>query len=193
MSKILIINSAEKGITEFVEPIHSIVDSAGYTYDSIEYSDIPATDVSRYTGVVISGSPRGDDIVDHHLPFFKWIKDCKVPVFGFCAGHHITGVLYGASLIRDTEKEVGDFPIYIDRADPIFNGFSEPIIVRQNHHDSITLPETFVLLAHSDRCGVSMMRHPTFPIYTSQFHPEILNPPMILNFLKIASVFRSVT
>jgi GMP synthase (glutamine-hydrolysing) len=191
LSKILIVNSAEKGIAEFVEPIHSILDTSGHTYDSIEYSDLSITDVTRYFGVIISGSPRGDDIVDHHLPYFQWLKDCKVPVFGFCAGHHITGVLYGASLIRDIEKEVGDFPIYIDRTDPIFRGFQETITVRQNHHDSITLPEPFVLLAHSDRCSVSMMRHSTYPIYTSQFHPEILNPQMIVNFVEIAAAFRS--
>lgn len=193
MTKILIVNSAENSITEFVVPILDILDKAGVSYDSIEYSECPSTDVSCYLGIIISGSPRGDDIVDHHLPYFRWIKNCAVPVFGFCAGHHITGVLFGASLIRDIQKEVGDFPVYIDHDDPIFNGFPATFLVRQNHHDSISLPDSFVLLAHSDRCCVSMMKHPTKPIYTSQFHPEILNAKMILNFIEIAEAFRPGT
>ena len=113
----------------------------------IEYENSLHTDMSLYDGIIMSGSPRGDDIVDHHLPDFQWIKTCAIPIFGICAGHHITGKLYGAQLLRSVEKEVGDNFLYIRQKDPIYNGCPERFLVRQNHHDSITLPKDFILLA----------------------------------------------
>jgi len=185
MTTILIINSAEKGISEFVEPLQKIVEEANAVPGVIEYEEISAADMTSYDGIIMSGSPRGDDIVDHHLPYFQWIKTCDIPIFGICAGHHITGKLYGAQLLRSVEKEVEDNFLYIRQKDPIFNGCPERFLVRQNHHDSITLPKDFILLAHSQGCRVAMMKHPTKPLYTTQFHPEILNKKLILNFIDI--------
>lgn len=186
MTTILIINSAEKGITRFVEPLQKIVEEAGAVSEAIEYEETLTADMTSYDGIIMSGSPRGDDIVDHHLPYFQWIKTCEIPVFGICAGHHITGKLYGAQLLRSVEKEVGDNFLYIRQKDPIFIGCPGRFLVRQNHHDSITLPKDFILLAHSQGCRVSMMRHPAKSLYTTQFHPEILNKKLILNFIDIA-------
>ncbi len=187
----LIINNAEPGITEFVRPLEKIVASSGNSFKTIEYEDTLKADLSKYLGFILSGSPRGDDIADHHQQFFRWIKDMEqpgathLPVFGMCAGHHIVGLLYGAQLIRMKEKEVGDFLVEIDHPDPIFQGIEKSFQVRQNHHDSITLPPGFILLAHSAACKNAAMRHPRLPIYTTQFHPEILNPQLILNFIQL--------
>ena len=104
-------------------------------------------------------------------------------MLGICAGHHITGRLYGAEVIRDKEKEVGDLLVYIDRRDPVFESYSDKFLATQNHHDSITLPEDFVLLAHTTKCRNSMMKHKDKPLYTMQFHPEILNRKLIENFI----------
>jgi len=193
MTTILIINSAEKGISEFVEPLEKIVREAGAASVVSEYEETSFTGMSSYDGIIMSGSPRGDDIVDHHLPHFQWIKTCDIPIFGICAGHHITGKLYGAQLLRSVEKEVGDNFLYIRQKDPIFNGCPGKFLVRQNHHDSITLPKDFILLAHSQGCRVSMMKHPAKPLYTTQFHPEILNKNLVLNFIDIVKNHNSNT
>jgi GMP synthase (glutamine-hydrolysing) len=185
MIRLLIVNNAERGITEFVEPIQKILDEAGVVRHTIEYEETLNMDMTRYDGTILSGSPRGNDIVDHHLPYFQWIKTCDTPILGICAGHHITGRLYGSALIRDVEKEVGDFPVFIDQGDPIFNGYEKQFLVRSEHHDSITLPEHFIRLAHSERCRVSIMKHQVKPLYTTQFHPEVLNKNLILNFIEI--------
>ncbi|MCP5105742.1 MAG: hypothetical protein GY950_20305 [bacterium] len=186
---ILVVNNAETCITEFTDPIVHILDRAGVRSQCAEYTEIPAipmigeSDESGYTGIILSGSPRGNDIVDHHMPLFQWIKTCSIPIFGFCAGHHIIGKMYGAALLRSVEIEVGDCYITLDEpGDPLFNGLPSRVMVRQNHNDSITLPPGFILLAHSDVCKVEAMKHPSKPIYTTQFHPEILNEQMILNF-----------
>jgi GMP synthase (glutamine-hydrolysing) len=182
---LLIINSAEKGISEYTEPLRQIAEEAGSVAEVREYSEVTAADLSLYDGIMVSGSPRGNDIVDHHLPFFQWIKDCRVPILGICAGHHIVGKLYGSGLLRSVEKEVGDNVLFIRRDDPIFKGCPGQFLVRQNHHDSITLPEDFILLANSQGCRVAMMKHPARPIYTMQFHPEFMNKEILLNFIDI--------
>lgn len=184
--EILVVNNAERGITEFTDPIVTILDGAGVGSTVVGYTEIPEINGSSLSGIILSGSPCGDDIVDHHQPWFQWVKTCDVPILGFCAGHHIIGKMYGAELLRSVEIEIGDFYIYLDRPDdPLFRGLDRRVSVRQNHRDSITLPPGFILLAHSDICKVEAVKHPTKPIYTTQFHPEILNKDMILNFIKI--------
>gem|GEM_PF-367971 len=183
---ILVVNSAEKGITEFTDPVVTILDEAGVNARVVEYMEIPGIGGPDFSGIIVSGSPCGDDIVDHHQPWFRWVKSCDIPVLGFCAGHHVIGTMYGAELLRSVEVEIGDFYITLDRPDdPLFSGCDRRVSVRQAHRDSITLPPGFILLAHSDICRVEAMKHPTKPIYTTQFHPEILNKNMILNFVKM--------
>jgi len=190
MVKLLIVNNAEKGITEFVEPFQRIITEAGAASDVIEYEETLTTNMSAYDGIILGGSPRGDDIVDHHFPYFQWIKTCDVPLFGICAGHHITGKLYGAKLLRSVEKEVGENYLFIEQKDPIFRGFPERFLVWQNHHDSITLPNDFLLLAHSENCKAAMVKHRSKPLYTTQFHPEVLNKNLILNFIEIVKAHK---
>lgn len=181
--KVLIINNAEKGISEFFDPIVQILKDACIFCEVAEYKEIPPINDLEYGGIIMTGSPCGDDIVDHHMPYFQWVRECRIPILGICAGHHIIGKMYGAELLRSVEIEIGDCYITFDRPeDPIFKDCEHKLLVRQNHKDSITLPPGFILLAHSEVCQVEAMKHPTRPIYTTQFHPEFLNTDMILNF-----------
>ncbi|MCP4152661.1 MAG: hypothetical protein GY757_33300 [bacterium] len=194
LKKILVVNNAEKGITEFYDPFVKILAEAGTPCQIAEYSDIPDLNSTDISGIILTGSPCGDDIVVHHRPWFQWLKSCTTPVLGICAGHHIIGDIYGSKLLRSVEIEIGDFDVFPDAPeDPIFNGLALPFKARQNHKDSITLPNDFLLLAHSANCNVSAMKHPTKPIYSTQFHPEFLNIDMILNFVAIAEKDKSVS
>jgi len=188
--KILLVNNAEREIIEFVWRIEQMLDAAQIGTDTISYLEAATVKADRYDGVILSGSPRGDDIVDHHLPYFKWLKAYRKPVLGICAGHHLIGKLYGADLLRSVEPEDGDFPVHIDVSDPLFAGLGRTFVTRQMHNDSITLPQGFVLLAHADLCGVEAMVHREKPLYSTQFHPEYRNPSIILNFADICKDHR---
>jgi len=185
MPHTLIINNAEAGITEFAEPIKKIVVDAGSTFDFVEYKDCMSCNFEDFDGIILTGSPQGDDIVEHHLPWFKWIKDCKKPILGICAGHHITGYLYGSVLLRSVEPESGDFEVEKINEDPILMGLPEVFKVKQMHNDSITLPDEFVLLLTSETCKNQLMKHKEKLLYTCQFHPEFYNHELILNFLDL--------
>lgn len=185
MASILLINNAEPGIKKFAEPIEKIISETGSKSLFIEYSDCPSINFDEFDGVILTGSPQGNDIVYHHIPYFTWIKRLRKPMFGICAGHHITGVLFGSDVLRGVESESGKCEIEIIKNDPILKGLPCFFNVMQMHNDSITLPESFELLAKSGKCKNQLMKHKQKPIYTSQFHPEFYNPEIILNFLEI--------
>ncbi len=183
--KILIINNAEPEIREFVLNIQQHFNESEVTCTLLEYADCLQTDLSIYDGIVISGSPQGDDIVEHHQPFFQWILNYPKPILGICAGHHITAVLYGGSYLRGLESESGDLPVELLVDDPIFNGLPQQLTVRQMHNDSVTLPDGFIHIAQSSQCLNQGMKHQEKPLYTFQFHPEYLNPKLFENFAAI--------
>ena len=186
MAKILIVNNAAPGITEFTRPLEKIVSAAGMEWVSVEYAECPSFDFSTVDGVILSGSPQGNDIVEHHQAYFQWIKSFEKPVLGICAGHHITGYLYGARLLRSEEPESGDSDVTIAKGDILFDGMPHQFKVKQMHNDSITLPQDFKLLAFSEICKNQIMKHRNKPLYTCQFHPEFYNHNLIVNFLKLA-------
>ncbi len=185
MPKILIVNNAEPGITEFAAPIERIIAEAGSTSVFMEYADSIHFNFADFDGAILTGSPQGDDIVEHHLPFFRWIQDFEKPVLGICAGHHITGYMYGSTLLRSKEKEAGNFDVEIVQPDPLFSGMPNTFTVKQMHNDSITLPTDFKLLATSKICYNQLMRHKQKPLYTCQFHPEFYNIKLINNFIHL--------
>lgn len=182
--RILLVNNAEKNRREFVEPIELLFHDK-ILFDSIEYSEIPKARLEDYSAIISSASPRGNDIVETHARVYEWVKTTDKPFLGICAGHQIIGRLFGAQIIRNKEQEIGDLPVSVDVEDPIFAGLGKTFLVRQGHNDSITIPEQFTLLAHSDKCKVQVMKHHEKPIYSCQFHAEVLNPKLILNFVKM--------
>ncbi len=185
MKKILIINNAEPEIQDFVRSLEDIVKSCEIEVSRIEYADCLKTDLSAFDGILMSGSPQGDDIVEHHAPYFAWIRTYQKPVLGICAGHHITGYLYGSKLLYSQEPESGDFEIKLLTDDPLLESLPRNLSVKQMHNDSISLPEDFLLLATSDTCRNQLMRHKNKPLYTCQFHPEFYNHKLIQNFITI--------
>ncbi|MCY1718939.1 hypothetical protein OU798_01210 [Prolixibacteraceae bacterium Z1-6] len=185
MSIILIVNNAEPGITEFAEPFEQIISKAGSSSVCIEYSDCLSFNFEEVDGAILTGSPQGDDIVEHHLPYFLWLREFEKPVLGICAGHHITGYLYGSSLLRNEEPEAGDTEIEIVKPDPLFINMSNTFTVKQMHNDSVTLPADFELLATSKTCRNQLMKHKNKSLYTCQFHPEFYNHRLINNFIQL--------
>lgn len=185
MPDILLVNNAEPGIRSFAEPIEQLITEQGSRVTFVEYEQCLYINFKRFDGAILTGSPKGNDIVEHHIPYFRWIADFAKPLLGICAGHHITGFLFGAELLRSREAETGDFEVEIIRIDPIFKGLSKLIKVKQMHNDSVTLPDDFILLATSKTCVNQVMKHKQKPLYTCQFHPEYYNQRLIQNFIDL--------
>ncbi len=185
MVEVLIINNAEPGIDEFTNNILYALHEFEVSSTTINYHECHTIKLETYDGIILSGSPQGDDIVAHHLPYFQWIKTYNKPVFGICAGHHITGALYHAELFRSKEPESGAIEIEILVEDPITFNLPKKMEVKQMHNDSVSLPKGFILLATSKTCRNQLMKHNNKPLYTCQFHPEYYNIEFFRNFVEI--------
>ena len=79
MTKILVVNNAGPGITEFTKPVEKIIHAVGSSSVFIEYVDCLNFNFNEFDGAILSGSPQGDDIVEHHLPYFLWIQNFNIP------------------------------------------------------------------------------------------------------------------
>lgn len=185
MPNILLVNNAEPGITEFAKPIEKIIADSDSTSVFIEYKECLNFNFNGFDGAILTGSPQGDDIIKHHLPYFNWIQNFDKPILGICAGHHITGFMHGSKILRNEEAESGDFEVDILKDDPLFKGLSKSFKVKQMHNDSVTLPNEFELLASSKICKNQLMKHKIKPLYTCQFHPEFYNHQLIRNFINL--------
>lgn len=185
MPKILIVNNAEPGITKFAAPIQKIISQCASSSVFIEYKNCIDFNFDEFDGAILSGSPQGDDIVEHHLPYFLWLKEFDKPLLGICAGHHITGFMYGATLLRNEEPEAGDFEVKLVKTDPLFKNLPNSFVVKQMHNDSVTVPNDFELLVTSKTCRNQLMKHKQKPLYTCQFHPEFYNHDLLRNFISL--------
>lgn len=183
----LLINSSVYGDSRFTDPIVKILDDMRIEYSIRHWSDLTGKkQIEKYSGVIISASPRGNNAnFNERLESFHWLKTFENPVFGICAGHQLTGVTFGASLISNSEAEEGEVDIVVKTGDPVFKGLSRTFKGVQHHNDSITLPQECVLMASSKKCKVQAVKHQSRPIYTFQWHVEISNPEIIRNFLKV--------
>lgn len=183
--KLLLINSAEKELTQFIDPIIAILEKEGIACDVLHYAELLKIDKQSYDGFIISGSPQGDDIIESHQAYFSWIKDDYRPVLGICAGHHIIGYMFGATIIRSLERESGIIKVEIKKEHPVFKGLDKRFEARAMHNDAISLPDGFELLASGPACPNEAMMKSDRPWITLQFHPEIMNHSIIVNFIRM--------
>ena len=141
------------------------------SYSIVDYKDIPENK-NNYRGVIISASPKGDDITQEQLPFYQWIPEYSKPIIGSCHRNQLLGTLFGSRIIMGKEAEEGIFPVQVMKNDVIFEGLKTIFKVEQHHIKSITLPISFNLLASSGQCKNQIMKHNYKPIYGCQFHIE---------------------
>ncbi len=137
------------------------------------------------------GATSHDEYDVIQRPEYTWlITQSGIPQIGFCGGHQLIAEMFGSPVgtmreLRSDEadlnpayhpgffKESGIWPVRIVADDPLFEGLSSPILVREAHRSEIKqLPDGFKLLASSEDCEIQAMVHEELPLYGTQFHPE---------------------
>ena len=155
---------------EFVKPIERIVKSDGKSVRVVHYSEINEPIVSQAEAVILCGTAVADnDFLNHD---FSWIKR-KEKVFGICAGMQVIAKAFGGEIIN--KKEIGMTEIKCN--DGIFE--KEKLSVYQLHGNSTTLPDGFSEIASN--CNAFKKGK----IYGIQFHPEVRNEHILINWLKL--------
>ena len=125
-------------------------------------------------GVVLSGGALSLEGSDTLGRVGEWIDRAPVPVLAICVGHQFVGRHFGGTVARGG-AEFGSVDLTVDRPDhPIFAGLPPRFKVWASHNDQVvTPPAGWPVLARSPVCAVEAMAHPTRPIWSVQFHPEV--------------------
>lgn len=146
-------------------------------------------------GLVMGGGPQriGYEIEKlGNLP--NLIEVVKIPILGLCLTHQLIAVVFGGKAGKAEHPEYGPVKVFVDEKDEILKGFGNSFWAWETHNDEITdLPDEFVILAHSEKCKIQVMRYKTIPIFGVQFHPEVVQTEngflIFRNFVDVCKKF----
>jgi carbamoyl-phosphate synthase small subunit len=132
-------------------------------------------------GVFLSNGPGDPEPVDYAVRSIKQMLG-RVPIFGICLGHQLTGIALGGKTYKlKFGHHGGNHPVKNNRTGKVE-------ITAHNHNfavdpDSINLSE--VELTHVDLNDNTLegLRHRSLPLFSVQYHPEAAPGPHDSNYL----------
>lgn len=133
-----------------------------------------------YAGVVVTGSPASVYDDEGWIPEAGgWVlgtASAGIPVLGVCFGHQLVADAWGGRVEKNPKgRETGTVEVHLTdagRADPLFDGLPETLVVQQSHQDSVLgIPEGAVVLAGNGHSEVQAFALGE-TVRTVQFHPE---------------------
>ena len=131
-----------------------------------------------FSGIVVTGSAAS---VHEEEPwsvettaFLRRAVHEDVPVLGVCYGHQLLGEAVGGrgTVRRADRPEVGYVEVWVDRGDPLFDGFPEHFTTFATHGDEVTETGAFQVWGRSQACPVQAIRVPGARAWGVQFHNE---------------------
>jgi carbamoyl-phosphate synthase small subunit len=132
-------------------------------------------------GVFLSNGPGDPEPVDYAVRAIRKFLG-RVPVFGICLGHQLTGIALGGKTYKLKFGHHGG-------NHPVQNKLTGKVEITAHNHnfavdpDSINLNE--VELTHVDLNDQTLegLRHRTLPLFSVQYHPEAAPGPHDSNYL----------
>lgn len=163
---------------EFVLPIRDALKREGAYCEIRHYAEVAPRDRASCDKIVLCGTALMDNEYAKHLQSFSWIRDCKKPLLGICAGMQVIGAVYGGSIVQD--KVIGLKDIEIVRASPLL-GEPRRIEGYHLHNYAVTLPQELSILAGRIDAAEAFQRG-SDPMYGLIFHPEVRNRWILKRF-----------
>lgn len=125
------------------------------------YLNEPPPDLARLDALVVLGGPMNIYQEDK----YPWLASEKraigeaiasgKPVLGICLGSQLIADALGARVVRNSQKEIGWFPVRFSEAAmnlPLFQGLPQNPTVFHWHGDTYPLPEGALHLSESQAC-----------------------------------------
>jgi GMP synthase (glutamine-hydrolysing) len=149
----------------------------------VDYADLykagaAVPDITGYDALVFLGGPMS---VNDDLPYLatemELIRHAMVrrqPVLGICLGAQLIARALGATVRRNSVREIGWFDLRFTaagEADRLFHGLSAETVFHW-HGETFDLPPGAELLASSDLCRNQVFRIGE-TVYALQFHLEV--------------------
>ena len=132
-------------------------------------------------GVFLSNGPGDPEPVDYAV---KAIRDMmgRVPIFGICLGHQLTGLALGGKTYKLKFGHHGG-------NHPVRNNTTGKVEITAHNHNFAVDPDsinaTEVELTHVDLNDQTLegLRHKTLPLFSVQYHPEAAPGPHDSHYL----------
>jgi GMP synthase (glutamine-hydrolysing) len=130
-------------------------------------------DVTNLKGIILSGSPASLRLKDSPR-LSEGILETGVPVLGLCYGHQLMAHMHGGAVRRGEKREYGITDAIVDHAVGLMKGMDSAEKVWMSHGDTVfSLPDEFLVLAHTDISPVAAFMHKSKSLHGLQWHPEV--------------------
>lgn len=179
---------------EILGTLDPLLRDAGFRIKYVNFERHPDTvpNLEGYDGLIVLGGPMNVDEVESYpnlkteVDLIRLAIDKEMPVLGVCLGSQLLAKALGASVVKNSEKEIGWYdvsPTGEGLEDSLLSNFMQTEKIFQWHGDTFDLPEGAKLLASSPLC-----KHQAFKygdrVYGFQFHLEV-DKPMIERWLRV--------
>jgi GMP synthase-like glutamine amidotransferase len=176
---ILIINVCYDRLSEseFVKPIENILKNSDAQFLTNHYTSVAQDDLNKAEKIIICGTALRDLNYLKDIEMFSWLKEFRRPVLGICGGLQIIAKISHNDLIEKTR--IGRFRVNVTRKNRLTPRKEFYSYFLNSRAVKIRKPLETLAKSRGLEC---MVKHKDKEVYGCLFHPEVLNPEVIVNF-----------